>query len=321
MDCRVFNNKLEDFQKGKLPKDIETAMGNHIEKCVDCKALYTQEQDMNTSFSMYFNIDYLEYDSGRTEIMKKIDVNRYGKSPIKKLKYIILTNKKKYAAAAAVFLVVFLSAAFIKNMGPLRMGSAKSSSMKAESVSDSSTDNAPKNASKAAEIGISLNYYKVSKDEAQKMISETENVTKAVSSPDNKKKALVHGKGGSATGEVTEEGYSKIVLQDLAKNEYYIIELNDKTKQLTAKDLVWRNNENILVIIGSAYGTVTRGGNVYDLNLNTGELFLIYSTKDLKTEVTKIKRGDEFHYILNINEYTDNNLMESKEYEENITLK
>jgi hypothetical protein len=321
MDCRIFNNKLEDFQKGMLPKDIETTMEKHMEKCISCKTLYIQERDMNTSFSMYFNIDHVEQESRRSEIMKKIDVNRYGNSPIKKLKYMVLTNKKKYAAAAAVFLVVFLSAAFIKNMGSLRMGSAKSSSMKQESVSDSSTGNAPKNALKAAEAGITVNYYKVSKDEAQKMISETENVTKAVSSPDNKKKALVYGKGSSAVGEVTEEGYSKIVLQDLAKNEYYIIELNDKTKQLTAKDLVWRNNENILVIIGSAYGTVTRGGNVYNLNLNTGELFPIYTAKDSKTEVTKIKRGDEFHYILNISEYTDSNLMESKEYEENITLK
>lgn len=317
MDCRVFNNKLEDFQDERLPEDIGSAMKKHMEKCTNCRAVYTTEQDMNNSFSMYFNIDHLEYKRGRNEIMEKIDKGRYGKNPIKKLKYIFLFNKKKYIGAAAVLLAVFIITPFIKNFGALKMGNAKTST--AESAKDSALSNAASNQGiiKADKLGIEINYYKISKDEALKMINENYNVTKSVSSPDNKRKALIYGKGS----EMTEEGYSKIILQDLVKNEYYIIELNDKAAQLTVKGITWRNNNNILAIVGMAYGMVTRGGNVYDLNLDTGELFLVYKTKDNKTEVTSIKRGDEFHYILNINEYIDDNMMGSKEYQENLTLK
>lgn len=151
------------------------------------------------------------------------------------------------------------------------------------------------------------------------MINEEYNVTKAVISPDNKKRAMIYGKGS----EMIEEGYSKIVLQDINKNQYYVIEMNDESEgnQLTVKGITWRNNDNILAIIGSAYGMATRGGNVYNFNLNTRELSLVYKTKDDKTEVTSIKKGDEFHYILNINEYADDSLMDSKQYQENITIK
>ena len=80
MDCRIFDNKLEDFQKGKLPKDIEKAIEKHMEKCADCRAVYTLEQNMNTSFSAYFGIDQLEHKTVRNEIMKKINKNRYRKN-------------------------------------------------------------------------------------------------------------------------------------------------------------------------------------------------------------------------------------------------
>lgn len=317
MDCRVFNNKLEDFQDERLPEDIGSAMERHMEKCTDCRAVYTTEQDMKSSFSMYFNINHLEYKRSRNEIMEKVDKGRYGKYPIKKFKYVFLSNKKKYIGAAAILLAVFIITPFIKNFGAMKMDSAKTSS--SESMKNSAVKGATSNVGviKEDKLGIEINYYKISKSEALKMISENYNVTKSVSSPDNKRNALIYGKGS----EMTEEGYSKVILQDLAKNEYYIIELNDKKAQLTVKEITWRNNNNILAIVGMAYGMVTRGGNVYDLNLDTDELFLVYKTKDKKTEVTSIKRGDEFHYILNINEYTDDNMMESKQYKESITLK
>lgn len=328
MDCRIFDNKLEDFQKGKLPKDIEKAIEKHMEKCDDCRALYTLEQNMNTSFSAYFDIDQLEHSTVRNEIMKKIDKNRYRKSPVKKFKFKVLADKKKYMATAAVLLAVCICIPFIKNLGHLSLGNSKTST-RADSTGSSpeyKTENAAVAKDNKQVIdnkqGIQINYYKISKDEALKMINETYNVTKSVSSPDNNKRALIYGKGE----EMIEEGYSKVILQDLNKNEYYVIELNDKSSQLTVKGITWRNNNHILAIIGKAYGMVSKGeygavsgGNVYDLNLDTRELFLVYKTKDDTSQVISIKRGDEFHYILNLQEVQDADVV--KEYQENITLK
>ncbi|MFA6940440.1 MAG: DUF4652 domain-containing protein [Clostridiaceae bacterium] len=322
MDCRIFDNKLEDFQKGKLPKDIEKAIEKHMEKCADCRAVYTLEQNMNTSFSAYFGIDQLEHKTVRNEIMKKINKNRYRKNPVKKFKYKILADKKKYMATAAVLLAVCICIPFIKNLGRLSLSNAKTST-RLDSTGASpeyKTENAI--IVKDEKQGIQINYYKISKDEAVKMINETYNVTKSVTSPDNKKKALIYGKGE----EMIEEGYSKVILQDLTKNEYYVIELNDKSSQLTVKGITWRNNNHILAIIGYAYGMVSKGeygaasgGNVYDFNLDTRELSLVYKTKDDYTQVISIKRGDEFHYILNLQQIVDANIV--KEYQENITLK
>lgn len=316
MDCKVFNNRLEDFQMGKLPKDLEAACEKHMEKCTICKGLYVLEQDMNASFSMYFDTDQMEHHTVRNEVMGKIDRKRYGKNPAKKVKYSILADKKRYMTAAAVLLFIIFSIPFIKSVISLPFGSAKTSASK--SAQDmANTESAP--AVKDEEQGIKIKYYAVSKPEALKMINEEYNVTKAVISPDNKKRAMIYGKGS----EMIEEGYSKIVLQDINKNQYYVIEMNDESEgnQLTVKEITWRNNDNILAIIGSAYGMATRGGNVYNFNLNTRELSLVYKTKDDKTEVTSIKKGDEFHYILNINEYADDSLMDSKQYQENITIK
>lgn len=322
MDCRIFDNKLEDFQKGKLPKDIEKAIEKHMEKCDDCRALYTLEQNMNTSFSAYFNIDQLEHNTVRNEIMKKIDKNRYRKNYFTKFKFKILADKKKYMAAAAVLLAVCICLPFIKNIRHLPFSNSKTStSLDSTGASpEYKTQNAA--AYKDEKLGIEVNYYKISKDEALKMINETYNVTKSVSSPDNKKKALIYGKGE----EMIEEGYSKVILQDLTRNEYYVIELNDKSSQITVKGITWRNNNHILAIIGKAYGMVSKGeygavsgGNVYDLNLDTRELSLVYKTKDDKTQVISIKRGDEFHYILNLQEVEDADIV--REYQENIILK
>ena len=225
-------------------------------------------------------------------------------------------------ATAAVLLAVCICIPFIKNLGHLSFSNAKTS------ASLDSTGASPEYKTendavvKDEKQGIEISYCKISKDEAVKMINETYNVTKSVTSPDNKKKALIYGKGE----EMIEEGYSKVILQDLTKNEYYVIELNDKSSQLTVKGITWRNNNHILAIIGRAYGTLDKGeygaasgGNVYDLNLDTRELFLVYKTKDDTTQVISIKRGDEFHYILNLQEIADNNIV--KEYQENITLK
>lgn len=316
MDCKVFNNKLEDMQKGILIDEMEEAMNKHMEKCFNCNKINETENNMTNTFSDYFNIDKIEYKSSRNEIMKRINKGKYTKSPINKIKHILLRNKRKYLGTAAGVILLFIMLPFLNNMSSLGNGSMKTD-MKAEmkdTAKGIGTEN--KESIEVLDNLSKVNYYKIKKEEALVMISEDFNSTKAVSSPDNKRRAMIYGKGY----EIQEEGYSKVILQDLIKDEYYIIEANDIGKQITVKSVLWKDNNSILAIIGMAYGTVTKGGNLYNLNLNTKEISLIYETKDKKTEVTKIEKINDGEYYIFLNEYTDNDLTKSKTYQEKIKI-
>lgn len=54
------------------------------------------------------------------------------------------------------------------------------------------------------------------------------------------------------------------------------------SKSETVKDVEWFDEDSILCIVGYAFGTVSQGGMVYQLNLSTKELKLILPSKTLE---------------------------------------
>ena len=121
-------------------------------------------------------------------------------------------------------------------------------------------------------------------------------------SPDGKKAAYV----------------SSIEWEELS--DVYIVNLEDGTQDVLVaseneqkpKKVIWENDENALVLIGYAYGTVSVGGNIYRVNLETKETTpLTQYEGDVQITDFKIENG-----ILKYSgiKYTDDNFNESIEY-------
>lgn len=126
-------------------------------------------------------------------------------------------------------------------------------------------------------------------------------------SDDKKLSACIEGKGTEAI----EEGVAKLYIKDLGTKDIKSFEIvNKESSKKTPKYLEWKDNENLLVIVGEAYGTVSDGGNVYLLNVNTGKLSLVYNALTTKQEVVSIKKVQE-GYEFTLKVYDDDNFKNS----------
>jgi hypothetical protein len=112
-------------------------------------------------------------------------------------------------------------------------------------------------------------------------------------SPLGKFKATVEGKGEKAK----EEGYSYIVIKDEKSGKLSKLTLENQEKnKITAKDLEWIDESNMFVILGQPFGTVTKGGKIYKVNITNGETSLYVNTTP-KEEYTAVgKSGSEFNF-------------------------
>lgn len=130
-------------------------------------------------------------------------------------------------------------------------------------------------------------------------------------------KATLEGKGENAK----EEGYSHIVIEDNKSGKLTKLTLeNEEKSQLTAKDLEWIDESNLFVIIGTPFGTVTMGGNIYKLNIRTGETTLYMDTANTKQEyiaVHKVASAFSFEKYV----YEDENFIKGHIESGNLELK
>lgn len=111
-------------------------------------------------------------------------------------------------------------------------------------------------------------------------------------SPNGKKQVMIEGLGEF---EVT----GTIVLKELSDNTIWDIDFNHGN-QWTAKKIDWYDDESFLTIIGLVHGTVTRGGDLYHLNVNTLKLTPVIELP-LKEEVTDFSiEGDQLTYKVHI---------------------
>ncbi|KGM93953.1 hypothetical protein ADU90_09355 [Clostridium botulinum] len=132
----------------------------------------------------------------------------------------------------------------------------------------------------------------------------------------NKISACIEGKGPDAE----EEGVGEIYIKNLKSKEMWSLNLSQKQQKDTPKYIEWFDDNNLMVIIGSAHGTVSQGGNLYKVNVNTGETTEIYNTKDKKRQVLSVKRNvDKLN--LNILVYENDDLLNSHKESKTINIK
>ncbi|MEH7380869.1 DUF4652 domain-containing protein [Bacillus sp. JJ1533] len=111
------------------------------------------------------------------------------------------------------------------------------------------------------------------------------------------------------------EANGTIVLKELTSNTIENIDFNHG-HQWTAKEIAWYDNDSVLITIGLVHGTVTRGGNLYHLNLTTLELTPILELPN-KEEVADFSiKGNLLTYEVHV--YEDDEM--NKGYMETRTL-
>lgn len=135
---------------------------------------------------------------------------------------------------------------------------------------------------------------------------EPEFGTPWITSPDGKYDVSIEGRGE----EGIEEVIGLIYLKDNDSDEKWSFQIDDEGKQLSPKKIEWIDDKHVAVIVGFAYGTIALGGNVYKLNVETGEVTMIHNTGDNKIQVLEInKNGKQLE--LDILVYEDDNYIES----------
>lgn len=135
--------------------------------------------------------------------------------------------------------------------------------------------------------------------------------TSWITSSNGNNTACIEGRGSEAL----EEGVGKIFVKDNNEN-ILSFEIADNQK-ISPRYIEWADNENLMVIIGSAHGTVSKGGNLYLLNVTTGKLSLILQTPDTKQQIMSTKKNGN-NIDLKVNVYDDNDY--NKSHIENWTI-
>lgn len=289
MECNVFRKRLPDLIEDSISFDMKEAMLQHICDCEACREVYEEELSIDDIFTKGLSVSPDSFRSLRSDIMKNIDKNRYGKGPFKKFLFHIKKYKGTYTTMAAVLLIaVFITPYIAKNS---LFGSAKKNEQfsvlneaagasKESAVSKSEENNKASLSLKTADIPEQNNEVKTKTEDLavympkfeKKVLDKTFKAafnTPWENSLSKKYTATVEGKGEEAQ----EEGIANIVIKNLSADEQWSFSLVDnQEKQFTPKKIKWIDDENMLVTIGLGYGTVEQGGDLYILNTSTAEL-------------------------------------------------
>lgn len=109
--------------------------------------------------------------------------------------------------------------------------------------------------------------------------------------------ACIEGKGSEAL----EEGTGKIIVKDPQKVYSFQIENNAK---LSPKYLEWADDKNLLVVIGYSNGSISKGGDLYMLNVDTEDNEILIKMPSKKQQIMSAeKNGDIVN--LKVNVYDD----------------
>ncbi|MBV7271560.1 DUF4652 domain-containing protein [Clostridium thailandense] len=132
-----------------------------------------------------------------------------------------------------------------------------------------------------------------------------------ITSVDGTNNACIDGRGSEAS----EEGIGKILVKDKGGN-IFSFEISNN-KKLTPRYIEWINDENLLFITSNAHGTVSNGGNLYLLNVNTGETSVVLETPDKKQQIVSAKKSGN-NINLKVDVYEDDQY--NKSHVENWTI-
>lgn len=333
MNCRIFRSKLMDYLDDNMQQDMKDVMKKHLEECATCKAAYEEEKTVDELFISALQHKEIEFNSLRANVINSIDKNRYGKSPLKKMKYGMSRFRWQIVSTAAVFFIAVLISPMVMN---LLGGSNKSEQRVAkntDNVEMKKQDGGAATTDSASQPEMSIASQEVSdkQENARTLAAEDNqqnntmvaeylpaftrtdvkdaidenNITPWKASPDNSFSAAIDGK--YKTG--TEEGIGTLLIKNNKDNSIWRLSLsNNDELQYSPLVIEWYDNSNIMVIIGNGYGTISFGGNLYMININTGnasELYSVGDIKDSKEQITSVAKNND-NLVLNVRVFDDN---------------
>ncbi|MDP4089265.1 MAG: DUF4652 domain-containing protein [Bacillota bacterium] len=344
MNCRIFMKRLPEFMDGSLLHDMKEAMEKHLDCCEKCRAVYEKEEELDTLFFGSLQLEEITFNSSRPEIIKGIDRNRYGKGPLKKIKYSMRRHRMKIVSSAAVFILCLTAVPFL--LGPHSLKDSQyntsgtgslgvkenSASAKSEVIADSNANANFNGAVNKGESVLSLieppaafidlignkvyvpKFVRLPIDKLPDIRMSTE----PKASPDQNIKVMLYGRGPAGT----DDEIAEIVFQNQKDSSIWELSVADNdTKQVSPLYVDWYDNENILVTIGNGRGHVTLGGDLFLVNINTGKALDLYParSKDRNREVVSaVRNGDMIK--LSVKQYDESHTT-AQDFDENMYFK
>jgi hypothetical protein len=346
MDCKIFRKRLTDLIEDNISYDLKDAMLEHLTECEVCRTLYEEELSIDETIKRGLSIDPRFFKSSRSEIMKSIDKNKYGTSPIKKLINHLRKYRGTYTSIAAVIVAAIFITPYLSRTG-ISFGAKKSASYDNNSSLAKST---AENAGGTADLRSSAPQAQSKREgtgEAQDNSLSIKSAELEIYNPSFEKKPLdkqykpsystaweyseskkfsaaVEGRGEASQ----DEGVATIVVKDEATGEQWAFNLlGNEMQQKTPKFVRWIDDENLLVIVGLAQGHASLGGKLYMLNINSLETTnadpeskanLENGSEVMKVAATKILPNNQLEINVEVSVYDDD--IQNKYHVENRTI-
>ncbi|MED1202368.1 DUF4652 domain-containing protein [Heyndrickxia acidicola] len=120
--------------------------------------------------------------------------------------------------------------------------------------------------------------------------------------------AAIDGRGENAG----EEGQGTILVENTDTEHTTLYSLTGAVaNSQTPKFVEWKNNHILYVIIGYPYGTISEGGNLYELNIDTHALTPVIINLPKKEEIISVYKNSNNVFMYKKNVYTDDNFTKS----------
>ena len=344
MNCKTFIKKLPEFMENTMIHDMKDAMEKHMNSCEECKRAYEAEKSLDDMFVNALQIEDIKLSSARAEIMKGIDRNRYGKSPLNKVKFGLRKFRWQIASSAAILAIAFTALPFFGGMGEnkntdtgnVAMYTTEDSGPKMKSAEAAremlpTVEEAPVQENSIAGFDAPNSAFaadsQADNEQIYQPIFEKVDLEKAIKldfatpwkkSPEGTIEVSISGKGVNAA----EEGIAELVFTNKKDGSFWKLSLlENEAKQFTPMAVEWYDNDRLLVVIGFGHGTVTAGGDLIVLDVNTGKAVNLYpvNSKDVKNQVTSaVRNGNTIE--VNVRLYEDDNMVNFKEEKRILTI-
>lgn len=349
MDCEFCRKNMQNLIDNNLTKEQKSEMMNHIKNCDSCKKKYNYEKKITDDFKDVLHDYDPGFTSSRKSIMSRIDNEKYPLPFAQKFSYKLKKNKGIAAAAVVVIIAAsatgVLASKFLNNDTVKQSASYSSTAASKDGTSETdkdaiddalkstanneeksqSTENIDKSAEKTEQTTSKEPAEEKSLDvfssdiPSDKVISSmnVESQTPWEVNKENNYSACVLGKGEYAE----EEGYASLIIKTPkgSLTEYKL--KNEQSSQTTIVQTEWLDKDRVLVMTGSAYGTLVSGQKIYSININTGVTKLAFEPTAPKTQrIKKMESKGEGYLEITIAQYTDEALNNFKETIKTIRL-
>lgn len=310
MNCSTFEKRLEEYMLEDVSKDLRDSLEKHMENCENCRRLYEEEVKIDRDFKAVLSIEGTKFNSSRVNVINSIDKNKYSKKASNKIFYNFRRYKSKYLsyAVAVIAMIVFIPM-MLKNFTELNYKGESTNKDTAMYKSSKQTETQNKES-----YGVTANEESLQKDttkedvtigtkEEQKVDDETNILLQFQSTtvikedlPDYKIiwETSEDGESSAAIDIELERdvdfGIRVFYVKDIKTNKIVKYEIINNKAKFTPRNIEWWDNEHLIIVAGFAYGTISNGSQVYSLDINTGDISLLYRRKDIKHEILEVKK-------------------------------